>query len=206
MEPVPCEHAEATTHGEASMKMKVVFLGALVILPMSMAAAAKVQKVDVCHVPPDAPEDRQTLQVPAQAVPAHVAHGDIACSCEVIDDCAEQGGILNEETCECEVGGVCEADWECGDEILECGTGDEPFPLCVCDVTVEGDPFCWDDTDCADTPPCDDTSDCAAGWACVTTCCGQTCFPECANPGEISGLQLTEEQLTEGHGPTGSGQ
>lgn len=181
------------------MKMNVVFLGALVMLPVSVATA-KVTKVDVCHVPPDNPENAMTIKVPAEAVPDHVAHGDIACSCEVIADCAEQGGVLNEETCECEVGAVCEADWTCVDPINQCGTGG--LGICVCDVTVEGDSFCWEDSFCSDTPECPNgTSDCPAGSACVTSCCGQTCIPECSNPGEIQGAQPKE-----GNGPTASGQ
>ncbi len=69
-------------------------------------------------------------------------------------------------------------DWNCGDEIENCGaTG--PLALCVCDQSVEGSEFCWENFFCGGAQACAASSECPRGYACVTTCCGQTCAPVC---------------------------
>jgi hypothetical protein len=78
------------------------------------------------------------------------------------------------------------APWECGDPIVECGSGCGGFPLCVCDVDVEGNSFCWDDYSCdplCGAIPCSTSLECAAigsgNWRCITSCCGTSCAPPC---------------------------
>lgn len=186
--------ALCATSGLVSFHM----ISAEAAVPVAMATD-KAEQVDVCHVPPGKPENAHTIQVAPEGVPAHLAHGDIACSCEDIDFCEEQGGVLDEETCKCALGVVCEDDWTCDEVLPVCGTGG--LGVCGCDLTVEGKSFCWQNTLCSETPPCVHTSDCPDGSACVTTCCGQTCVPECANPGE-----MPEGQLKKSDGPTASGQ
>lgn len=68
-------------------------------------------------------------------------------------------------------------DYTCGG-YTQCGT-EGLFGICVCDITVEGNCFCWANFYCSTVSACNGTADCPAGYACVTTCCGQTCAPPC---------------------------
>jgi len=40
-----------------------------------------VAKVDICHIPPDNPDNPRDISIDASAVPAHLAHGDILGAC-----------------------------------------------------------------------------------------------------------------------------
>jgi hypothetical protein len=84
-------------------------------------------------------------------------------------------------------------DFNCG-AFQVCGSGG--IDICVCDQTIETRCFCWANFFCSDpgATACASSSDCPTGWACVTTCCGQTCAPDC-------GLVRS----TEGSGPTAAG-
>ena len=73
------------------------------------------------------------------------------------------------------------ADWKCGDPWVRCNDN----PLCLCDLTAEGVEFCWNNFSCGDilATSCTSSNDCAPDWHCVTSCCGQTCAPECLEGG-----------------------
>ena len=43
------------------------------------------QKVVICHVPPGNPDNKHSIRISSNAVPAHLAHGDIV-SCDEIPD------------------------------------------------------------------------------------------------------------------------
>jgi hypothetical protein len=75
---------------------------------------------------------------------------------------------------------LCDSDWTCGDEWNVCGDSG-PLERCLCDLDTEGNSFCWEDRLCSDPgiDECTSNSDCQEGWACVTNCCGQVCFPPC---------------------------
>jgi len=70
--------------------------------------------------------------------------------------------------------------WQCGDPIVLCGSAGLDG-ICVCDVDVHGADFCFGNFPCGDprAVACTANSDCPTGWACVTSCCGQTCAPPC---------------------------
>ena len=51
------------------------------LLGMAQVAMAKPGKADVCHIPPGNPENFKTISVSNQAVPAHLAHGDLLGAC-----------------------------------------------------------------------------------------------------------------------------
>src|SRR4051794_8601818 len=48
------------------------------------SSGAPAGSVDVCHFPPDNPSNFHTITVPSNAVPAHVAHGDVVGTCEEV--------------------------------------------------------------------------------------------------------------------------
>jgi hypothetical protein len=56
-------------------------LAGLVVSQPRTVAAAAVEKVSICHIPPGNPENAHTIVVGAPAVPAHLAHGDTAGAC-----------------------------------------------------------------------------------------------------------------------------
>jgi hypothetical protein len=87
------------------------------------------------------------------------------------------------------VPGLCR-DWNCGDEITECGAPADLGP-CVCDVDTEGRCFCWNNEFCDVVADCASSADCPAGQRCATSCCGQTCLPECGSDAGGAGSART---------------
>jgi hypothetical protein len=81
--------------------------------------------------------------------------------------------------------------WECGNDLVLCGTSGLDG-ICNCDTDVHGNDFCWGNFPCGDprVVDCAANTDCPPGWACTTTCCGQTCAPPCDGTfGESQGVQ-----------------
>lgn len=72
---------------EVSTTMKYarrVFLFVLLIaLLIPLGASAQVSKVEVCHIPGNDPAKARTLEISANALDAHLAHGDIPGPCPV---------------------------------------------------------------------------------------------------------------------------
>src|SRR5438067_11111495 len=58
-------------------------LAALLFLGLVLPAPAAFGKTVICHVPPGAHADQQTISVADAAVPAHLAHGDCLGACTV---------------------------------------------------------------------------------------------------------------------------
>lgn len=63
----------------AAKLLKIIALSLL--LAMTCTAHANPQKVEVCHIPPDDPENAHEINVNEKALPAHLAHGDILGAC-----------------------------------------------------------------------------------------------------------------------------
>jgi hypothetical protein len=97
---------------------------------------------------------------------------------------------------------ACSADWTCGGAHPSCGSSG-PLQLCLCDVTVEGDPFCWEDISCVNSPLCSNSSECPTGWKCVTSCCETSCIPPCNGGFQNARVQSLTTQTA---GPSASGQ
>ena len=87
---------------------KVVFslilLGGIV---SNTVMAAKVPKIDVCHIPPGNPESIHTIQISENALPAHLAHGDILGSCNAACDelCSDGNACTIDHDGDCEANG-----------------------------------------------------------------------------------------------------
>ena len=67
---------------------KISFLGLLVCIGLfaivgTENSVAKPDKVTICHIPPGNPDNAHDITVSMNAVPAHLAHGDILGGCEV---------------------------------------------------------------------------------------------------------------------------
>ena len=64
-------------------KITAALLKASLMLLLLNVAVANEEKVAVCHIPPDDPDNLHTIYVSQNAVPAHEAHGDyIGITCE----------------------------------------------------------------------------------------------------------------------------
>ena len=98
--------------------MAAILLGGLAFSQSAFAGASSggPGKVIICHIPPGDPSDQETLTVSANAVPAHLAHGDKlgACGDEPEPGCVSNDECLEEDYCAKPVGadpsseGVCE--------------------------------------------------------------------------------------------------
>ena len=55
----------------------LAFLTAVTVATLALSqTAAADDKVTICHIPPGNPDNRHLITVSADAVPAHLAHGD----------------------------------------------------------------------------------------------------------------------------------
>ena len=58
----------------------------------------KLDKVEICHIDEDYPEEMHTICISQNAVPAHLAHGDILGDCETDHSCGDQKETFNINT------------------------------------------------------------------------------------------------------------
>jgi hypothetical protein len=58
----------------------------------------KLDKVEICHIPPGNPANRHTLCVALSAVATHLAHGDSLAACGTVRTCSDTKSILAENT------------------------------------------------------------------------------------------------------------
>lgn len=144
----------------------------LFILFFYSTAFAGAAKVDVCHIPPDSPEDFHTIRINEKALPAHLAHGDFAGACN--EDCAtlcDDGNACTvDDVLDCEEQGCpafprepvdCSDGLACTDDICDvvdgCSNPPECVPSDLCHVPICSEP----DGECAETPKV-----CGVGEAC----------------------------------------
>jgi len=150
----------------------------LFVLLFSSFAYAGSAKVSICHVPPGNPDNFHTIKISANALPAHLAHGDLGEPCNEVctilcddgDACTvdddgmdcEQDGCAAPLPVNCNDGNECTTD-SCdsfegclntpnvGDS---CDTGEICSTNETCNVNgvCEGEPIdncCIDDTECS---------------------------------------------------------
>lgn len=183
------------------------FLFAVLVSALAALAGAPAQaanKVQVCHIPPGNPENVHTITVSENALPAHLAHGDLAGTCNanadvLCDDgnaCTIDAMDEQTETCladhppvDCDDGLLCTSDScdptnGCQTAPIICNDGDN-CTVDACNPT---------DGQCTGTPiECGPLGVCiAATGACDFPCDGITCDPidqchesgECVLPGD----------------------
>lgn len=74
---------------------------ALLILGTATAQAAADAKVKVCHIPPGNPANFHTITISANALPAHLAHGDLAGPCaQFCDQLCDDGNPCTIDACD----------------------------------------------------------------------------------------------------------
>ncbi len=68
-------------------------------LVVTMAIAGLAPKTEICHIPPGNPDNFQTIVVSINALPAHLAHGDLVGACDNIVQKSCQPGAT--QSCLC---------------------------------------------------------------------------------------------------------
>lgn len=124
------------------IKNPVLILGLTLVgfgicISMPQTAAAGNTRVDICHIPPDNPDNFHTITVNEKAVDDHLAHGDLTGSCF--------------ENCEalCDDGNACTQDVVSSPD------------QCICQV-APGPAVSCDDSDPCTTDSCDVVTGCSS--------------------------------------------
>jgi len=135
--------------------LTVLFVGQLLLI-LSSQVWAGTAKVDVCHVPPGNPENVHTITISEKALPAHLAHGDLAGSCDALCE------SLCDDQDPCTIDGCIPGTLECLDPadrpIVDCSDGVD----CTDDSCVAG-LGCLNernDTKCAGDERCNSVDGC----------------------------------------------
>lgn len=138
-------------------------------------AAASETRIEVCHLPPGNPGNYHTLVIPAPAVKAHLAHGDLlgACGnycglfCSTGNKCAQDTGTFDPATGRCACSSV---PVDCS-PTSPCLTAAGCDPVQGCLYAVNAGATCNADNNVCTGPDfCDATGVCQPGPA-VPGCC-----------------------------------
>lgn len=106
------------------MKRSLMSCTSFVFAALVLAAPAWAAKVQVCHVPPGNPTNFHTITINDNALPAHLAHGDLAGACSAhcsqlcddgdactIDACdASERCVVSHPPVNCDDGNACTTD------------------------------------------------------------------------------------------------
>jgi hypothetical protein len=170
----------------------VVAIGALLamtfgILLLSKSAQAGPVKLEVCHIPPDNPDNFHTITVNEKALPAHFEHQDLNGACDgFCADLCDDGDLCTfEDSDDCESGG-CPVP-----QPVDCGPGQicDAQQGCIPDPDLEPACPCYTAEDLAElgTPSSCSLSGDAVGvnysnnaLTCTGTACFFTANPVCA--------------------------
>lgn len=129
------------------------------VAALATGVASAGKKVTVCHIPPGAPANAQTISIGEAAVSAHLAHGDGLGACPA--GCANASACDDGNACTSD---TCAANGACAHAPVNCDDGNR----CTRDLCDEG-------AGCLAIP--DDGASCDDGNACTGTdaCVGGTC-------------------------------
>lgn len=191
---------------------RLIFLFGLItafifLLGTSLPAQAENMKVSVCHIPPGNPDNFHTIIVSENAVPAHLAHGDLLGVCdsnaeELCNDnnpCTIDAFLPGTTTCDNSQPTDCSDGTSCTEDSCDPTLGCANTPVIICESdfctfsTCNGTgevPFC-DETPtevCEDGFQCDPVDGCVASSATI----GDTVFKDTNESGvqDIDGSEL----------------
>jgi hypothetical protein len=155
------------------------------------AFAAPAAKVQICHIPPDDPDNFHTINVSENALPAHLAHGDPGGACDenchivcdegdacTIAECDPNGACVPADPVDCDDGDACTSDScdsasGCGNVPVVCSAPDLcTVSMCASDTgeCVDSPVMCGEGQTCnLDNGVCEDATDpsacpCARLW------------------------------------------
>jgi hypothetical protein len=75
----------------------LAFNGGVLNVYVSNTANGALGKIKICHVPPGNPSARHTLELPASAIAAHLAHGDYLGVCDAVASSSSQTATIISE-------------------------------------------------------------------------------------------------------------
>ena len=61
----------------------------VIVCAIDVRCGNKLDKVEICHFPPDYPENKQTLCVALNSVEEHLSHGDSLAACGTVRECTD---------------------------------------------------------------------------------------------------------------------
>ncbi|HEY5948950.1 MAG TPA: hypothetical protein VIV40_25840 [Kofleriaceae bacterium] len=148
--------------GFLACSLPIILVAALV----AADAPGATKRVTICHVPPGAPANVQTISIGEAALGAHLAHGDGVGACPTgcsSDAACDDGSPCTSDRCDAQ---------GCHHEAVSCDDGNP----CTLDA-------CSPSTGCVTSPAdgavCDDGNDCTASDACVAGACHGTALAGC---------------------------
>ncbi|NNE06226.1 MAG: hypothetical protein HKN15_10935 [Xanthomonadales bacterium] len=125
----------------------------LTALTLPQPALAGGSKVEVCHIPPDDPDNFHTIRIGSKALNAHLNHLDLAGACDGLCAalCDDGDACTIDDTANCE-----EAGCPAVPELVDCDDGD----LCTIDscdslLGCENDPVVCNPIDACHVAACD---------------------------------------------------
>jgi hypothetical protein len=129
------------------------------VLVAGPAWAGPAPKVEICHIPPDNPSNFHTITVSSNALPAHLAHGDLGGACNNVCAtlCDDQNACTIDDTGDCETAGcpTVPAPVDCNDGNLCTDDSCDSNSGCVNTEVVCDDPdLCTLNTCAPDTGEC----------------------------------------------------
>src|SRR5204863_1205309 len=148
---------ERNRGGLVSLLAILVVVLALGVALANAAPDAAPAKVQICHRPPGNPANYHTITIGANALSAHLAHGDLPAPCAAqCEDLCDDGNACTTHT------GAWDPSTErcvCSNRPVNCDDGN----VCTADS-------CNPAIGCVNTPraglPCDDGNACTTGDAC----------------------------------------
>jgi hypothetical protein len=183
---------------QSSLPLLAAVWTTLIAVPVLLGtppALAGDAKVEVCHRPPGDLDNFHTIRISANALSAHLAHGDLpeACNAACATLCDDQNECTVDDTGDCDLNGCpidraptnCDDGFACTTDSCDPATGCEYEPSIVCDAPdlctmstcAEPEGMCMDtplscnegQTCNPDTGNCEDTAPadcpCAETWA-----------------------------------------
>jgi hypothetical protein len=168
-------------------------LSVFLLVLAGIARAEQEPKVEICHNPPGNPSNYHTIKVKANALAAHLGHGDFVGPCEnncvLFSTLCDDGNACTADACNPQTG-------ECQDPIWkDCDDGDP------CTLGDACDPA---NGDCINTYPagaeCDDGDFCTANDVClaeggcggtpIVGCCDSNADCDDSNPCTVDACSL----------------
>jgi Dictyostelium (slime mold) repeat len=153
------------------MRLVWIALAASLGLLAGQASAAGNAKVQICHIPPGNPANFHTITISENALPAHLAHGDLGEPCNAVCDvvCDDGNACTIGDSTDCEQQG-CPADpalVDCNDQ--SACTADSCDPLTGCVNTPLVGAACDDGVVCSGPDVCNADGVCTG--AAIDDCC-----------------------------------
>src|SRR5262245_11774812 len=168
-----------------------------VLILSSPVLAGANDRVEICHRPPDNPQNVQTITVGANALAAHLAHGDFPGPCET--NCTLQGtsicdddNLCTSDSCNPSTGACIHVAVNCND--TNSCTNDSCDKTRGCVNTPNVGAGCDDTNDCTDLDTCNDRGQCQGTP--VKGCCLKDADCDDTNACTIDKCDLTTKTCT----------